>query len=215
MPSKPSKVLIIVARRYNGNELWTTLGALVSRGHSFTIASMALEIVDEVTGQHNLIKTLVEATLEIEYDALMVISGNMEDTEAYWTMPHVQSLVGDFYTAKKPIAAICCSVPTVRLAAKGKKVSYFPLMRSKELLERAGALPQPVSITVDGNLVTAENQMGSQVWAEAFCDVLEGKDPNIHLVDFGFRPGKRERKPMPQLERLKAITKATGRTRVK
>ena len=214
--SLPSKVLIIVARRYNGNELWTTLGILHARGNAFYVASTALEIVDEVTGQHNRIQSLIKDIEDCKlFDALMVISGDMADTELYWNDPKVQSLVQSFYEYDKPIAAICCSVPTIRLAAKGKKVSYFPLVRSRDLLVKAGAFPQPVSITVDGTLVTAENQMWSQVWAESFCDVLDGKDPNIHLTDSHFVPGKIERKPIAQLERLKAIAKATGRTRIK
>jgi len=40
------------------------------------------------------------------------------------------------------------------------------------LLEQAGAICVNVTITVDGNLVTAENQMGTEVWAECFASLL-------------------------------------------
>ena len=213
---KASKALVIAARRYNGNELWTALGTLQSRGHSFAVASTHLEIVDEITGRRNLVQMVVDKiSSDVGYSGLMFVSGNREDTEAYWHMPCVLSIVDTFYQAKKPIAAICISVPTIRKVAKGKRVSYFPLLNSRGLLLGAGALLQGVSITVDGNLVTAENQMCTQVWAEAFCDLLEGKIPDIHLVDSGFVPGKVERKPIPELEYLKTVVATTGRTKIK
>ena len=208
-------VLILVAEKYNGHELWVTLGVLQSRGHSFEVASTGYLISDEVTGQPNKIGLLVSDIKSVDkYDALMVVSGDMAKTEAYWTLPEAQKIVGWFFEQNKPIAAICCSVPTIRKAAKGKRVSYFPLIRSRELLEQAGAIPTTLSVTVDGTLVTAEHQMATQMWVESFCDVLEGKTPEITLTDSGFEPGKREGKPIPELEYLKHVAAKTGRIRI-
>lgn len=205
-------ILILVARRYNGHELWVALGTLQSRGHTFEIASTAYEIVDEVTGQPNIIKVLIKDIASTQqYDALMVVSGNMADTEAYWTSHKVQQIVEEFHKADKPIAAICCSVPTIRLAASGKHVSYFPLLRSKDLLSRAGAILCNLSVTVDGNLVTAEHQMATQMWAQSFCDVLDGAKPKISLTEVDFEPGRRNRKPSPELQYIRSVVKKTGR----
>lgn len=210
------KVLILVARRYNGHELWVSLGVLQSRGHTFEIASSKYAIEDEVTGQKNLIKLIIGNIQDLSgYGALMIISGNMADTEAYWTDRKVQQIVSDFHTAGKPIAAICCSVPTVRSATKGKKVSFFPLVRSKNLLLDAGAILCSTSVSVDGNLVTAEHQMATQMWVESFCDVLDGKTPKIVLKETGFEPGKRPGKPIPELENLKGIVNKTGRSNIR
>ena len=177
-------VLIVVARKYNGHELWVSLGVLQERGHTFEVISTDTNIMDEVTFQRNTIERTIDDVPNLDgFDALMFISGNMADTEAYWTDSRTLAYVSEAYEKDMPIAAICCSVPTVREAAKGKKVSFFPLIRSQKLLERAGAICQNVSITVDGNLVTAEHQMSTQVWVEAFCDVLEGKDPELGLEE--------------------------------
>jgi len=197
------KVLVIAARRYNGHELWTALGVMQQAGIDFEVVSTDLLIADEVTRQANTIDMTLDDIVDLEgYDGLMFVSGNMSDTESYWHDSQIQGLVT--MAADMPVAAICCSVPIIRSLAKGKKVSFFPLVRSKLLLEEAGALLQTVSISVDGNLVTAEHQMATEVWAEHFVKVLKGEATDPNLSDSGFVPqGKAERKLHPRLERLR------------
>jgi putative intracellular protease/amidase len=200
------KVLIVCARRYNGHELWTTLGVLQESGIGFEVISSDRLIMDEVTFKPNKIQRTiedVEASELDELDGLMIISGNMDDTEAYWKHPKVLSYVAKAGQRDLAIAAICCSVPTIRGVASGKRVSFFPLVRSRDLLMRAGAILTTVAMTVDGRLVTAEHQMASQIWAEAFVEVLQGKPASVQLFDSGFTPKGSERKPIMALERLK------------
>jgi putative intracellular protease/amidase len=201
------KVLVTCAERYNGHELWTALGVMGKRGHTFEVVSQATTIRDEITLRPNTIDRVVYdvGTLELDhkFDAMMVVSGNMSDTERYWTDDHVLALVNKIEELERPLAAICCSVPTVRFAAKGKRVSFFPLIRSKKLLREAGAILNTVSITADQNLITAEHQMGSQRWANAFCDMLDGNEPRVGLVPSNFPDPSRERRPIEAIERLK------------
>jgi putative intracellular protease/amidase len=205
-------VLVVVARQYNGHELWTSLGVLQQRGHTFEVISTETLISDEVTGQRTRIKRTLDDVLSLNgFGALMFVSGNMADTEAYWHDSRTLAYVEEAYLAHLPIAAICCSVPTIRAAAKGKNVSFFPLVRSRSLLEEAGAILSTLTYCVDGNLVTAEHQMATQMWAEAFCDILEGKKHSIDLVDSGYVPRGHERKPIPGLEHLKEVAKKTGK----
>lgn len=203
------KVLVICAKRYNGHELWTALGVIQEAGIDFEVVSQQTFIQDEVTGQANgLERTVYDVDPnEMEgFDGLMVVSGNMKDTEAYWTDRPVLRLISLVAQQDKVIAAICCSVPTIRQVAKGKRVSAFPLIRSKELLKRAGALYQTVAWTVDGKLITAEHQMATQVWAENFCRVLKGEPPHSPLTDSGYMPKGRPTKPLPEVERLRQKT---------
>jgi len=174
-------------------------------GIEFEVISSSTLIADEITAVPNRIeRTLDEVTTLDGFDGLMIVSGNMGDTEAYWTDPRVQSLVKQ--AEGYPVAAICCSVPTIRILAEGKRVSYYPLIRSRELLVRAGALPQTVSISVDGLLVTAEHQMATQTWAEMYVKVLNGEEADPHLIDSGYTPkGKSERRLHPRLERLRGV----------
>ncbi len=209
------KVLVICAQRYNGHELWTFLGVLQEAGLEFEVISTATLIEDEITYQPNIIERTLDDVQNIdEFDGIAFVSGNMKDTEKYWDDPRTLGYVRQAQARDIPIAAICCSVPTIREATNGKKVSYFPLIRSTERLVNAGAIPQTVSITVDGKIVTAENQMGTQMWAEAFVRVLNGEEVDLGLIDTHWMPGGREKKPDPDLQRLREISKRTGKVGV-
>ena len=201
-----SHVLVVCAKRYNGHELWVALGVMQARGHTFEVVSQAPQIRDELTLRPNTIKRTVWDVDPIEapnFDGIMIVSGNMADTEAYWDDRHVQSLIKAINTEHKAVGAICCSVPTISGVASGKKVSFYPLVRSRERLRNAGAILQTVALSVDGNLITAEHQMASQVWAEEFCNFLEGLPQQHVFVDSQYTPRGRERKPIADLERLK------------
>jgi protease I len=206
------KVLVVCARRYNGHELWTALGVIQESGIDFEVVSQDLYIQDEVTGQSNVIDRTVYQVDPSEvalHDGLMIVSGNMKDTESYWNDRAVLRLVEEAHKNDKVIAAICCSVPTIRKVAKGKMVSAFPLIRSKELLRREGAILQSVAWTVDGKLITAEHQMATQMWAENFCRVLKGEAPHPPLHDSGYMPKGRPTKPLPEVERLKGASSSS------
>jgi len=201
-----SHVLVVCARRYNGHELWTALGVIKQRGHTFELISTDYVIQDEITLRPNRIKRVIAEVSPNEmdsFDAFMIVSGNMKDTEAYWRDNRVLSYITEADGRGLPIAAICCSVPTIRGAAAEKKVSFFPLIRSRQLLEEAGAVLQTVALTVDKNLVTAEHQMASQMWAEEFCNMIEGKPQQYTFVDSGYTPKGRERMPIPEVEALR------------
>jgi putative intracellular protease/amidase len=201
-----ARILVVCARRYNGHELWTALGVIKQRGHTFELISTDYIIQDEITMQPNRIKRIIDEVepREMEdFNAFMIVSGNMADTEAYWKHQRVQQYILNANEQGKPIAAICCSVPTIREAAYGKKVSFFPLVRSRQLLSDAGAILQTVALTRDSNLVTAEHQMASQMWAEEFCALIEGLEPLYSLKDSGYTPKGQERKPIAEVEALR------------
>lgn len=203
-----SHILVVCARRYNGHELWTALGVIKQRGHTFELVSTDYVIQDEITMRPNRIKRIIPEVDPVEidegkFDAFMIVSGNMDDTGAYWKHDRVLKYISTANTHSLPIAAICCSVPTIREAAGGKKVSFFPLVSSRRLLEDAGAILQTVALTTDQNLVTAEHQMASQMWAEEFCNLIEGLPPQYHFSDSGYVPKGHERMPIPAVEDLR------------
>jgi len=219
------KVLVVVAQEYNGHELWTALGVMQQAGLEFEVISTSTRIEDEVTHQQNVIERTIDDVHPDEIDAfdgIMIVSGNMAYTEAYWKNERVLSYVDKMHRADKPIAAICCSVPTIRNVAMGKVVSFYPLIRSKALLESAGAILSTISISVDGKLVTAEHQMATQMWAEAFTNIMYGRDSGLDLVDSGFSPAGRTIQRLPhilealiydeeELERLRQVDIRLGR----
>jgi putative intracellular protease/amidase len=213
-----SRVLVICAKRYNGHELWTLLGVLQRRGHTFEVVSQETLIRDELTLRPNTIARRVYEVSPLEavsahsssFDGVVVVSGNMSDTEAYWTDPHVQALLRAFQGEDKITSAICCSVPTLAPIAQGKRVSFFPLVRSRQRLEEYGAVLQTVSLTVDGKMATAENQMLSEMWAEEIANMLEGLPPIYNLVESGYTPKGHERKMSPEVRQMIDRARAKG-----
>lgn len=192
-----ARVLVICARRYNGHELWTLLGILKRNSHTFEVISTDHTIKDELTFRPNTIKrTIPEFPLEEvpKFDGVCVVSGNMADTEAYWTSPQVLAILQAFRDEQKLTAAICCSVPTLAPIVNGIRVSFFPLVRSRQRLAEHGAILQTTSLTVDGKTITAENQMVSQMWAEEISAALNGLPPIYNLADSGFVPKGRPRR---------------------
>jgi putative intracellular protease/amidase len=205
-------VLVITVRRYNYTEFWGVLKALRSRGHTVEIVSSRLLIRAETDTQYQKLAK-VEADIKSMkgFDGLVVVSGNPEDTESHWYDPHIQVLVQEAVGSNLVIAGICASVPTIRLAARNKRVSFFPLIRSRDLLEEAGAILQTTSLSTDGNLVTAENEAITEMWATNICDLLEGKPPTHILGPSTFKRKTIARKPIPELEHLKQVQKETGK----
>lgn len=206
------KALVVCARRYNGHELWTTLGTLQEAGIEFEVTSTELTIADEVTHQKNVIERTMKDIDPLiigsngVFQGVMFISGNMQDTELHWMHPKCLDYVHAAYSQELPLAAICCSTPIIREAVKGRTVSCFPLNRIKEMLEDAGATISNISISCDGSLLTAEHQMASQKWASLFVQLMKGEEPSLDLADSGFVPtGKTPRKPPKGLEERQVV----------
>lgn len=205
------RILVLCARRYNGHELWTALGVFQGRGFGFDVVSTDHVIKDELTFQANTIEQLVydiphSLSSFDPYDAFVIVSGNMKDTEKYWTDPHVQGLVKLADAHNLTLAAICCSVPTLHQVVQDTKVSFFPLMRSRQRLSNGGAILMNVAVTVDKNKVTAEHQMATEMWATEICNLIEGLPQTYHFEDFGFKPKGRKRRLDPAI--LDSIEKA-------
>jgi protease I len=200
------RVLNVCCCHFNlsGNELFTALSVIKSAGHTFEVRSTDTVIEDEVTGDKRRLKqTIYDSPPDPDtFDGLMFTSGTMRDSEAYWTNLQALEYVRAFAAFGKPVAAICITVPVLIPAIKGRTVTCFPLIREKDLLRRAGAVLSPVSMVRDGNVVTAENQMATQIWAEEFVALMEGRPPVHTLTDCDWREKTIPRKDIPILQEL-------------
>lgn len=199
------KVLLVVAQMFNGHELWCTLNVLTKANIEAEVISTDRVMQDEVTFERFVTERTIDDVDPDEmdnFDGIMVISGNMKLTEAYWKNPRVLEYIQRMQP--KPTAAICCSVPTIRHVVKGKRVSFFPLMRSRDLLRYEGAILSPTSLSVDENIVTAENQMMTEPWAEYFATLINGETPSVRYKDSGFKvAGITPRKTPPGIQKLR------------
>jgi len=172
-----------VSKRFNGHELFVTLRRLVDNDIGFYIATDDnLHLEDEITKRpfkaHDTIENIHDTS---PFQGLFVISGNLKDTIRHWHDNHIRNLVEEFATSDKVIAAICCSVPTIRYACKERRVSVFPLVEAKRLLTDAGAILTGTSRTVDGKIVTAETQMSTGYWVEDAIALMQGQTVIVDL----------------------------------
>lgn len=208
-----SNLLVVVSRRYNYAEFWYTLKVFKKRGHNFDVVSSELVIRQENRKGHSnkLDRTIDDVRTMDGFDGLVVISGNPEDTEIFWYHKGCKALVQESRDKHLVIAALCSAVPTIRYAARGKLVSVYPLFKSIELLEMSGAIVNQASLSTDDNIVTAENEQMTTMWATNICDVLEGKPPTYTLYPSGFKRKIITFGNDPDLNRIKDVMKRTGK----
>ena len=200
MPNAP--VLIVSVRRYNPYEFWGCLGVLQQREIPYILSSTHNYVWSE-RDRKEVINTIPLEAIDasLPFRGLMIVSGNPSDTRALWFDKQLKALVVD--SRSTPIAAICAAAPCVRYIAKGKRVATYPLVEAKSLIKDSGGLLSTESIVVDPPIVTAEHQMRTVQWANAFCDLLQGQSTNINIIDSGFSPrGKPRRLPLELRHRV-------------
>jgi putative intracellular protease/amidase len=199
-------ILFICNPHFNPKEFWTTFKTLKRRGHKFRVASFMPVIHEEYDSNHTYKPDLlIEEVASEDYDALIMTSGEPRLSKKLWTDLDVHRVVTQL-KANSPIAATCSAVPAIRYVAEGKHVSVFPLQEARDLITKAGGILSRTSVTVDGFLITSENEMMADTWSSLFCDFLEGKEALNPLSPSPFKRKLNERKPVPEIERLKSVT---------
>jgi protease I len=125
------------------------------RGHNFTLNATFAEIRAE------------------DYDALVIPGGRGPE---YLRMdPRVIDAVRHFFTADKPVAAICHGAQLLAAARvlEGKRCSAYPACRAEVELARGQYADIPIDQAVtDGKLVTAPAWPAHPAWISQFLAVL-------------------------------------------
>lgn len=111
-----------------------------------------------------------------DYDALVVAGGRAP--EYLRREDGVLEMVRYFFSANKPVAAICHGLQILSAAdvINGKTLTAYPACGPE--MQAAGANykdVEPTEVVVDGNLVTSPAWPGHPKWLSAFLDVLGTK----------------------------------------
>ncbi len=125
------------------------------RGHNFTLNATFADVAAE------------------RYDALLIPGGRAP--EYLRLNPAVLEMVRHFFTANKPVAAICHGAQVLAAAGvlKGRRCSAYPACRPD--VEQAGGRYADIAIddaATDGNLVTAPAWPAHPAWLAQFLAVL-------------------------------------------
>jgi protease I len=107
------------------------------------------------------------------FDALL-LPGGVINPDKLRMIPEAVSFVKSFFTAKKPVAAICHGPWTIIEAdeARGRRIASWPSLKTD--LRNAGAQWIDQESVVDGNLVSSRNPDDIPAFNRAMIDLFGG-----------------------------------------
>ena len=147
------KVLIISADDFQDSELLVPYYRFLEEGFQVDVVSMRK---GKITGKHgyevDTVKTLEEVDPD-DYDLLLLPGGKAP--EAVRKQQAALRIAKRFFTANKPVAAICHGPQTLISAdlLKGRQATCSKSVAPE--MKEAGALYADKEVVVDGNLVTS------------------------------------------------------------
>ena len=112
---------------------------------------------------------LVSAADPADYDALIMPGGTV-NADKLRVDPDVRAFVQAFFSADKPVGAICHAPWTLVEAdlVKGRTLTSFPSLRTD--ITNAGGTVVDEEVVVDGNLVTSRNPDDLPVFCRAIVE---------------------------------------------
>ena len=155
---KDKKIAVLAADGYEQSELESPVKALKKEGATVEIISLKSGEIKAMKGHEwsnsvSVDKTVSDAKVS-DYDALL-LPGGVLNPDAVRADKDAVAFVKDFFTAHKPVAAICHGPQTLINAevVNGVKMTSFEAI-SKDL-QNAGANWVDEEVVTDGNLTTS------------------------------------------------------------
>lgn len=173
LPLAGKSVLAFVGDIYEDLELWYPKLRLVEAGASVTVAGEEAGVV--YSGKHGYpckADAAIAAMRCDDFHALLVPGGFMPDKLR--RDPKVLSLVREFYSAGKPVAAICHGgwIPISAGIYRGVKVTGSPGI--KDDLVNAGAIFSDEAVVVDGNSISSRRPDDLPDFCRALIAMMSG-----------------------------------------
>ena len=148
------KIVVLATDGFEDSELSEPLDAVRQAGATVSVVS---EVAGTITGKHGT-KVTVDKTVEevtsADYDGLLLPGGVANPDKMRMNKVAVQ-LVRDFFSQRKPVAAIC-HAPWLLVEAdevKGRTLTSWPSLATD--IRNAGGNWVDQEVVVDGNLVTS------------------------------------------------------------
>ena len=164
------KVLFVIApTNFKDEEYYIPKKILEENGIKTKTASSRTEATS-VAGKRQKIDILLSSA-ETDYDAIIFIGGIGAST--FFKDKTAHNLINNFNKKNKIIAAICIAPVTLANAGilNGKKATVFP--SGKNDLIRNGAKYTGDSVTVDGNIITANGPMAAEAFGKKIVEMLK------------------------------------------
>lgn len=166
------KVLMIIAPTdFNDTEYTTTRNVLTQSGATVSVASMTTQTAMGMQGTQVTPDLTINDVNVANYDAVVFIGG--AGAETYFNNTQAHLIATTAYSQGKKIGAICIAPVILANAGvlDGKRATVFDGTYAT-MLEGGGATYTGESVTVDGNIVTANGPGASSEFAQRIVAAL-------------------------------------------
>jgi protease I len=177
-PIGDAHVLIMATNRFEESELFGPREILLDRGAKVTLASLSLDeimgTVHDEPGKTIKPDILVRDATAADYDALL-LPGGVGNPDQLRMHEDAISLVREFASTDKPVAAICHG-PWLLVEAdllRGKRATSWPSIRTD--LRNAGANVLDEEAVTDGNIITSRKPDDVPAFTEALIEAIEAR----------------------------------------
>ncbi len=167
-------ILLIAAEDFNDTELSTLLQVLGQEaGANMFIASNTHDAFTGMSGM-TAMPDMMLAAVEVQYYETVVFVGGSGST-VFFDNAQAHSIATDFYNAGKKVCAICIAPVTLANAGilDGKQATVADTIYAS-MLEDGGATYTGQSVTVDGNIITANGPAASDEFARTIAREIGG-----------------------------------------
>jgi PfpI family intracellular protease len=173
--SPQEKVLMVIAPKdFEDCEVVEPVAILKANGAKVTIASTTTDTAIGINGLKITPDITISNAKTDDYDAI-VIPGGTGVISTLWDNEELRTLLRQFNSQNKIVAAMCAAPPTLAKAGilKDKTVTMFPWEDGIKELTTRGAIYVNEETVTDGNIVTGKNPAASKSFGLAVCDALK------------------------------------------
>lgn len=173
--STHKKVLMVIAPKdFEDCEVVEPMTILKANDAKVTIASTTTDTAIGINGLKITPDIKISNAKADDYDAI-VIPGGTGVIGTLWDNEELRTLIQQFNSQNKIVAAMCAAPPTLAKAGilKGKTVTMFPWDDGIKELTTRGAIYVNEETVTDGNIVTGKNPAASKSFGLAVCNALK------------------------------------------
>lgn len=149
------KALMLSAENFEDSELLVPLYRLQEAGYMVDVAAAGPGVIRGMHGYEVPVARTFDQVEPADY-AVLVLPGGKAPA-AIRIDPRVQAIARAFFTADKPVGAICHGPQTLISAGllRGRRATCYRTVASE--MQEAGALYEDREVVVDGRLVTSRH----------------------------------------------------------
>ena len=173
--STQKKVLMVIAPKdFEDCEVVDPMTILKANGAEVIVAGITTDAAIGINGLKIIPDIQISNAKADDYDAI-VLPGGTGVISNLWDNEELRTLIQQFNSQSKIVAAMCAAPPALAKAGilKDKKVTMFPWDDGIKELTSRGAIYENEETVTDGNIVTGKNPAASKSFGLAICNAMK------------------------------------------